>query len=310
MAQQAFHGRMPIDSETQLIALLGYPVKHSASPQFQNAAIEALGLNALYMAFCVPPAEFARAFAGLSALGALGANLTVPHKETAFALCDERAPEARVIEAVNTIRFRNGRSVGYNTDAYGVAAALQEEGVRFHKARVVVLGAGGAARAIVAQAILDGAAEVIVVNRTTARAEALLARLLDNCRKLEVHDQPHPYPRCKVIGYDDIRNALVEADILINATSVGLNDGDPPLFDPMFIHAQTFVYDTIYNPPQTRLLIDAKQSGCRRTANGLNMLLHQGARAFELWFDRPAPIELMRKNLMQPRTTLRLRKSP
>jgi len=301
MAQQLPHGRVTVDSETRLIALLGYPVKHSASPPFQNAALEALGINAIYLAFAVPPDSFAEAFAGLIALGAIGANVTVPHKEAAFAACEERSPEARVIEAVNTIRFREGRSFGYNTDAFGIAAALKEEGVGFHKASVVVLGAGGAARAIVAQAILDGAAAVTIVNRTVERAERLLTQLLENCRKLEPHNQPHPYPRCQVVGYDEIRAALASANILINATSVGLKEDDHLPFDAQLIHQQTFVYDTIYNPPQTHLLIEAKKSGCAKTVNGLTMLLFQGARAFEIWFDRPAPVELMRNSLIQPR---------
>lgn len=301
--------RLTVDAETKLIALLGWPVKHSASPRFHNAALEALGINAIYMAFAVPPELLAPALRGLAALGAIGANITVPHKEAAFALCDDCSPEAKVIAAVNTICFQNGRLIGHNTDAYGIAAALAEEGVSLHGANVVVLGAGGAARAIVTQAILDGAAQIFIINRTLNRAERLLLDLIEKCRALPPQDRPYPLPRCQVLPYSDIRIALANAHVLINATSVGLREEDQLLFDPTLIHPSTLVYDTIYNPPQTRLLIAAKQAGCHKTANGLTMLLHQGARAFELWFNRPAPLELMRKELLEPRTRARRRTS-
>ncbi len=302
MIQLAHHGKFPSSGMTRLIALLGYPIGHTASPLFQNKAIEALGLDAVYLAFSVPPEEFEAAFHGLGALGSIGANFTVPHKEVAYALCTACSPEARVIKAVNTVKFEDGRAHGYNTDAHGIAAALAEEGYGFQHSKTVILGAGGAARAIAAQAILDGASELCVVNRTVTRAENLLTEIIENCRKLPKEERPRLLPRCQALGYDEIRDALRDADILINATSVGLKRDDPRLFDPMFINSSTLVYDIIYNPPQTRLLIDAKQSGCRKTANGLTMLLHQGAKAFELWFDRPAPVELMRNELIHPST--------
>lgn len=297
--------RVTIDAETRLIALLGWPVKHSASPRFHNAALEALGINATYMAFEVPPENLANAFRGMAALNVIGANFTVPHKEAAFALCDDLAPAARVIEAVNTVKFEDGRAIGYNTDSYGIAAALEEEGIRFRGSRVVVLGAGGAARGIIAQIILDGAAKLVVFNRTGARAQTLVSHLLENCRRLSPAERPHPAPECTVIGHDGLKKALADADVLINATSVGLKEDDPLLFNPALINPKTFVYDTIYNPAQTRLLIEAKQRGCKKTANGLTMLLHQGARAFEIWFNRPAPLRLMRNQLFEPRTMRR-----
>jgi len=292
--------RETIDAETMLVALLGWPVKHSASPRFHNAALEALGINATYMAFAVPPERFTDAFRGLQALGAVGANFTVPHKEAACSLCDELSPAAQVIEAVNTVKFEKGQAVGYNTDAYGIAAALAEEGLKFRGNNVVILGAGGSARGIITQAFLDGAARLTVANRTVPRAEQLVAHLLEKCRQLKPAERKHPLPTCMVVPYDDIKAALRDADVLINATSVGLKKDDPPLFNPALISPATFVYDTIYNPAQTQLLIEAKQHGCRRTANGLTMLLHQGARAFEIWFGRKAPLQLMRNELFDP----------
>jgi len=301
MVQIAHKNKLTINAKTGIIGLLGYPVEHSSSPLFQNRAIETMGINAVYLAFSVKPENFEEAFKGLSALGAIGANFTLPHKQSAYKLCDECSPEARVIEAVNTVKFKNGKAYGYNTDAYGIKAAINEHGKKFTKAKVVILGAGGVARAIVTQAILDGASEVYIVNRTVSKAEKLLESILDNCGNLDEKERLHPIPPCHAVGYDQVDNALNEANILINATSIGLKEADAMLFDPKFIEPSTFAYDTIYNPPQTRFLIAAKQRGCRKTSNGLSMLLYQGAKAFELWFDRKAPVELMRQQLMHPR---------
>lgn len=290
-----------INAKTKFVGLLGWPVEHSASPMFQNRAIEAMGINAVYLAFPVKPEEFETAFRGLPALGAIGINVTLPHKQSAFNLCDVCSPEARVIEAVNTVKFLNGKAYGYNTDAFGIKKSLEESGFSFTGQKVVLLGAGGVARAIVAQAILDGASEILIVNRTISKAENLLISVLNNCRNLDKSERKYSIPPCQALGYDEIRGALRDAGILINATSVGLRESDKILFDLLYIESNTFVYDTIYNPQQTRFLIEAKQSGCKKTANGLSMLLHQGAKAFELWFDRKAPVELMRQQLMHPR---------
>ena len=304
MASIVRRNKFSINAKTTIVGLLGYPVEHSSSPLFQNRAIEAMGINTAYLAFSVKPDGFEDAFKGLSALGAVGANFTVPHKQSAYKLCDECSPQARMIQAVNTVKFKDGKAYGYNTDAYGIKAAINEQGFKFTGVKIAVLGAGGVSRAIVTQAILDGASEIYVVNRTISNAEELISSVLDNCEKLDEKDKPNPIPPCYAVGYDKIGDALSRAAILINATSVGLKETDTMLFDPKFIEPSTFVYDTIYNPPQTRLLIAAKQSGCRKTSNGLTMLLYQGAKAFEIWFDRPAPVELMRQQLMQPRAFL------
>ncbi len=301
MSPIAHKNKLTINAKTGIVGLLGYPVEHSSSPLFQNRAIEAMGINAVYLALSVKPEDFEDAFKGLSALGALGANFTLPHKQSAYKLCDECSPEARVIEAVNTVKFKDGKAYGYNTDAYGVKAAINEQGYKFTGKKIAVLGAGGVSRAIVTQTILDGASEIYVVNRTVSKAEDLLSSILNNCRKLDEKECPYSIPTCHAVGYEKIGEALRDADILINATSIGLKETDPMLIDPKYIEPSFFVYDTIYNPSQTRFLIAAKQRGCRKTSNGLSMLLYQGAKAFELWFERSAPIELMRQQLMHPR---------
>jgi len=263
--------------------------------------MSAIGINARYLAFDVMPEQFTAAFNGLKSLGARGANFTVPHKQAAYKACDTCSAEAHVIEAVNTVRFEKDRAHGYNTDAYGISAALHDENVQFHTSYVIILGAGGAARAITAQALLEGAGEIHLVNRTVEKAEKMVSTLLANCRALDKNDRPFPLPRCHVHGFDELRTITSDADLLINATSVGLKQNDPQLLDTAILSPNTLVYDTIYNPPQTRLLIEAKKHGCQKTVNGLSMLLYQGARAFEIWFDRPAPLELMRKELVCPR---------
>ncbi len=287
------------NSETKLIALLGFPVKHSISPQFQNTALETLGINTKYLAFEVSPEKVKSAFKGLNALGAIGANITVPHKETIFKLCDKCSPEAKVIEAVNTVKFEKGKAIGYNTDAYGLAAALKDGKQKFKDAKVVILGGGGAARAAVTQAIFDGALEICVLNRTVSKAQSLVKDISEIVKLLPDEERPETFPDFTVGGYEIIKQSLKDSSILINASSVGLKRDDPQLFDYKIIESKTFVYDMIYNPPITPLLLGAKRKGCK-TANGITMLLHQGAKAFEIWFNRPAPVELMRNKLLHP----------
>ena len=287
------------NSETKLIALLGCPVKHSVSPQFQNAALECLGINTKYLAFEVFEENITDAVKGLNALGAVGANITVPHKQSGFKLCDKCSPEAKVIEAVNTIKFENGKAIGFNTDAYGLAASLKENNQNFKNKKIVILGAGGAARAAVTQAIFDGAEEIYVINRTISKAESLVQNISEKVKFLFDNEKPKNFPEISAGGYDNIKKVLKDFSILINASSVGLKNDDPHLFDYTIIDSNLFVYDMIYNPPLTPLLLDAKRKGCK-TSNGLTMLLHQGAKAFEIWFNRPAPIELMRNKLLHP----------
>jgi len=287
------------NSETKLIALLGCPVKHSISPQFQNAALETLGINTKYLAFEVLPEKFDDAFRGLNALNTIGANFTVPHKQSAFKLCDKCSPEVKVIEAVNTVKFENGKAIGFNTDGYGLATALKEKNQSFKNNKVVILGAGGAARAAVTQAIFDEAEEIYVINRTVSKAESLVKDISKKVGLLSEIEKPKTFPEISAGGYDIIKKALKNSSILINASSVGLKKEDYELFDYTILEPNIFVYDMIYNPPLTSLLLAAKCKGCR-TANGITMLLHQGAKAFEIWFNRPAPLELMRKKLNQP----------
>jgi shikimate dehydrogenase len=294
----------PIDASTRYCAVYGFPVRHSASPAMQNAGLAALGLNWRYLAFEVPPAELREAIAGAKAMRFAGLNLTVPHKLLALELVDVLDDSAKTWGAVNTIRFETPdatgqwlpvdqvageagpiRAHGFNTDADAITRSLREDlGVEIRGAKVLLLGTGGAGRVAALKLAGEGAAELFLVNRTPAKAEELARELGQR------------FPGCRVtVGYPG-----GAVDLLLNATSLGLHPGDAsPLegapFEPGRAGA---VYDMIYRPAETPLLRAAKAAGCR-VANGLGMLLYQGARALEIWTGRPAPLEVMRRALME-----------
>jgi shikimate dehydrogenase len=289
-----------LSASTRYCAVLGQPIKHSASPAMQNAGIAALGLDWRYLAFEVHPDELRPAIEGAKAMNFVGLNLTVPHKLLAMNMVDALDETAKMWGAVNTIRFevrsaerraRNSwsvRSVGFNTDADAIAQSLKEDlGLTLAGARVLLLGAGGAGRVAALKLAAEGAAELFLVNRTADKAKALT-------REIEER-----FPQAKVtVGYpkkDDL-----SFDLLLNATSLGLKAGDgSPLDERKFpLRRARAVYDMIYRPAETKLLKAARAAGCR-TANGIGMLLHQGARALELWSGKPAPVAVMRQALLE-----------
>ncbi len=250
-----------------------------------NAALRSLGLPHSYRAVAVPPEELAAAVLELRSGGVLGANVTVPHKEAVMPLLDELTEAASSIGAVNTIVRRSGRLVGDNTDAHGFEAALRGAGFALPGDRsvsAVVLGAGGSARAVVHA--LAPHARITLVNRTVARAEQLAA---DFAETADV----------RVAADADVAFAVRSCDLLVNTTSVGMSVGgvDPhtsPL-EATELPVSAFVQDLVYSPRETRLLRLARERGLRG-ANGLEMLVLQGARAFELWTTASAPLEVMR----------------
>jgi shikimate dehydrogenase len=293
-----------INASTRYCAVLGHPIQHSASPAMHNAGMAVLGLNWRYLAFDVPPDNLRAAIEGARTMKFIGLNLTVPHKLFALGLVDERDESAQQWGAVNTIRFEaldtqgqwrpiaqfagavpdEIRANGFNTDADALARALREE-LDWKPSSgdgVLVLGAGGAGRVAALKLASEGAGILFLVNRTIAKAEAMAAEIRNR------------YPRQEVtVGYP--KNKV---DLVINATSLGLQpDDDLPFDSKQFSLKQTrAVYDMIYRPAETPLLKAAKATGCR-AANGLGMLLHQGARALEIWSDKPAPLGVMRRAL-------------
>ncbi|TFG46488.1 MAG: shikimate dehydrogenase [Dehalococcoidia bacterium] len=268
-----------INSETRLIALIGDPVAHSVSPAMHNAAFKALGLNYAYMAFRVATEELGEAIDGIRGMGLRGANITIPHKTTALPILDIIDEQARLIGAVNTIVNDNGLLTGHNTDAPGFLSALRLGGFEPNGKKAVVLGAGGAARAIIF-ALRDAGAFVSIVNRTLSFAEALAGET--GAAAFEMTDS----------GY---LKALDGATLIVNATSVGLSPDDSSSpFPSTLLRPEITVFDTVYRPRQTKLLVEAEAAGCR-VIGGLEMLIEQGALSFELWTDKEVPREIMRQ---------------
>ena len=270
----------------QIIGLIGHPVGHSISPTFQQAAFDALGLPFRYEAWDTEPAALPAVVGSLRSGERVGANVTVPHKEAAPALLDAISNEARITGAVNTI-VRDGRTlIGHNTDIAGFAAALRAEGgFDPHGACAGVLGAGGAARAVVVALLHGGAARVWVHNRTPTRADALVEALAGGDGRLAaISGDP-----------GDAASPLQRCDLLVNCTTLGMahsaHAGDAYLTERQ-IPRGIVVCDIVANPPDTPLLARARARGCR-TLGGLPMLVRQGAAAFELWTRRPAPLDVM-----------------
>jgi len=279
----------PIDSSTRYCAVFGHAVRHSASPTMQNAAIAALGLNWRYLAFDVDPARLREAIAGAAVMGFVGLNLTVPHKLLAVEMVDELDRSAREWGAVNTIRFEGSakeiRSIGFNTDADAIVQSLEDDlGFVPKGKRVLVVGVGGAGRVAALRLAAGGASELFLVNRTQSKASQVSREIQQRFPSVKTAAD---YPQGKI-------------DLLLNATSLGLRADDAlPVDTSKFPLANAAaVYDMIYRPAETPLLKAAKAAGCR-TANGLGMLLHQGAKALELWSGQKPPITVMRDALVR-----------
>jgi shikimate dehydrogenase len=276
-----------INAATRLCAILGSPVAHSASPAMQNAAFKALGLNWRYLAFEVEPENLRAAIEGAKALNIAGFNLTIPHKLLALEMMDELDESAKQFGAVNTVKFQATKgkvcAIGFNTDADAIGVSLREDlKLKLRGAKVLLLGAGGAGRTAALKLASEKVAELFLVNRTMGKAEKIAVEITRRFPALKVSAG---FPRTKI-------------DLVLNATSLGLKPADPsPLDEKHFSLRQTgAVYDMIYRPAQTRLLAAAKKAGCK-TANGLGMLLHQGAKAFKIWTGSPAPLDIMRRAL-------------
>jgi shikimate dehydrogenase len=250
-----------------------------------NAAFEKLKLNWRYLAFEVEPKNLRTAIEGAKAMNFAGLNLTVPHKLLAVEMMDELDDSAKKWGAVNTIKFEAGRAIGFNTDADAIATALREDlKMELRGMKVLLLGAGGAGRTAALKLSAERVAELFLVNRTETKADAVAGEIMEH------------FPSVKVsVGFPK-----TNVDLILNATSLGLKpDDSSPLDEKQFSLKQTrAVYDMIYRPAETKLLKAAKKAGCK-TANGLGMLLHQGAKAFEIWTDKSAPLEVMRRALEQ-----------
>ncbi|HUW09920.1 MAG TPA: shikimate dehydrogenase [Anaerolineae bacterium] len=278
---------MPVDGQTRLLGIMGWPVEHTLSPAMHNSAFAALGLNWSYLPLPVPPANLQIALSGLVALGFRGANVTVPHKEAVMQHLDATTAAAQAIGAVNTIVVgEDGRMMGDNTDCFGFLASLNEAGFDPRGRRVLVLGAGGAARAVV-YALAGSGARVVVLNRTLASAAALVLFLSFAVPAGALSARP--------LTSDVLAEEAAQADLLVNATTVGMwpDDNSSLWPDTLPFPPSLVACDLVYRPRETKLLHQARQAGAL-TIEGVEMLVQQGALAFEMWTDHQAPLEVMR----------------
>ncbi|HID56070.1 TPA: shikimate dehydrogenase [Candidatus Poribacteria bacterium] len=280
-----------ITGKTKVVGVIGDPVEHSRSPQMHNAAFEALGLNYVYVPFHVPRGRIRQALEGLKALGVVGINVTIPHKREALKFADQSSEEAKLIGAANTLSFRDGKVIADNTDGRGFIEALRAIGVGdLAGKRALVLGAGGASRAICVALAREGVSGITVANRTIERAEELAELISENFDEVEVKSIP--------LEERFLAEEMALNDLLVNATSVGMKPSDPMLIHPEWLHSGLIVYDVVYTPPETKLVRAAKEKGLR-CSGGIDMLVFQGAISFQIWTGVAPPVEVMRATLMR-----------
>ena len=285
-----------IDPAIQL-GVFGDPVEHSLSPQTQNAALKQCKIDMQYARFHILPNEFREALELVRQKNFVGVNLTIPHKVAALALLDSSDDDVKKIGAANAIKCEAGKLRGFNTDGRGFSRAVREEfSVDLRDMRVLVLGAGGAARAIALQCAKESCERLVIANGTFEKGQQLadsLRNFFEGPRVLG------PVARLQAIPWEEaaFRFQVANVDLIVNATPVGLNRGDPSPIPSRLLAPHVMVYDTIYSDKRTPLVAAAIEAGAR-AANGLSMLLHQGALAFEIWFQREAPLEVMRKALL------------
>jgi shikimate dehydrogenase len=279
------------------LGVFGDPVVHSLSPQMQNAALKACKIDMQYARFQISPEELQGALELVQELNFIGVNLTTPHKIAASKLMDEIDDNARRIGAINTVKVDDAKLRGYNTDGKGFGRAVRQEfAVDLRDLRVMILGGGGAARAIALQCARENCERLVITNRTFDTAQKLAEELREYFTGPRVLG---PVPRLQTIPWEEaaIRFQIAHLDLIVNATPLGLSRSDPSPIPGRLLAPHLMVYDTVYGEGRTSFVSAAIEAGAR-AANGLAMLLYQGALAFEIWFEREAPIEAMREALM------------
>ena len=288
-----------INGKTKILGVIGDPIEHTFSPAMQNAGLNALNLNYIYLPFNVKSKNISSSIGGAKSLGVKGLNVTIPHKRDVLAVLDDIDPIAEMIGAVNTIQFNeddegNVLTKGYNTDAYGCLRAIEEvESVKNKK--VTIVGAGGASRAIAFQMASSNISELSILNRNFNKAESLAEDLKSNLRKLD-SDIDVNISACEM---DNLKDELDNSDVLIDTTPLGMypNVNDEPIASSEMLHEDMIVNDIVYTPMETSLLKEAKKANAR-IVYGYKMLLYQGIRSFEIWLEREAPIKEMEKALL------------
>ncbi len=276
---------MVISGKTRVCGVIGDPIEHTLSPTIHNAAFNHLKLDFVFLAFRVKAADLENAVRGMRGLGIHGLNITMPHKSTVIAYLDEVDPTVKFLGSANTILNKNGKLSGFNTDGVGALKALRENCTELSEKKVLLLGAGGAAKAI-AFALAEEVGDLAILNRAAEKAAVLADALNRVFGKKIVGGALSP---------NAVQKNLQDADILVNATSVGMYPNiNQSLVAPQLLKPNLAVMDIVYNPVGTKLARDAKAAGAR-VISGVEMLIHQGAASFEIWTGRSAPIKVMRR---------------
>lgn len=281
---------MKIDGYTRLAAVVANPIKHSISPFIHNSAFEATNTNGVYLAWEVDAAELAETVANIRRYQMYGINLSMPYKEQVIPYLDQLSEEACLIGAVNTVVNREGTLIGYNTDGKGFFKSLPS--FKISRKRLVLLGAGGAAKAILAQAILDGVSQISVFVRSSS---------MEKTRPYIEKIQNATGFRVDLFALEDVQDlqdSITKADLLVNATSVGMDGSSLPIPTSIVLPEKLLVADVIYQPFETPFLKWARNQG-NQSINGLGMLLYQAAEAFELWTGKEMPTDQIWELLKQ-----------
>ncbi|MBS7637142.1 shikimate dehydrogenase [Candidatus Bathyarchaeota archaeon] len=280
---------MEVSGKTKVFCVIGDPIEHSLSPMMHNAAFRHSKIDAVYVAFKVEKGTLEDAVKGMHSFGICGMNVTTPHKTAIIKYLDGVDTVAEFVGAVNTVLNANGKLLGFNTDGIGALRALEENGVKTKGKRVLLLGAGGAGRAIAFQ-LAQEADELIILNRDANKARVLAGALRKRFNKRVVGNDLTP---------NVLKNWIEDVDVLINATSVGMHPHrDHTLVDKSLLKPELTVMDIVYNPVKTKLLKDAKSVGAK-VIYGVEMLVYQGAASFEIWFNQSAPVEVMKEAVLE-----------
>ena len=278
-----------INTHTKVLCVIGHPIEHSMSPAMHNAALQEASLDYIYLAFDVPPEDLEKAVIGFKKHDMKGINVTIPHKETVIKYLDQIDPLAKKIGAVNTVKNENGNLIGKNTDAFGAKQALINAGFEINKKNVLILGAGGAARAV-SFALSDEIDKIFICDIIENKAISLANELKD---KMKINAFG------KKSSDETLNSVITDIDLLINTTPVGMYPDvkKTPISKDLLVE-HLFVYDIIYNPLNTQLLNDASEIGCQ-TLNGIEIFVNQGALAFEWWTDTKPNKNIMRKTIIE-----------
>lgn len=286
-----------VDGKTNILGVIGDPIEHTFSPAMQNAGLNALALNYIYLPFHVRPQNLENAILGAKALGIRGLNVTIPHKQEVINFLDDIDSIAKMIGAVNTIDFSYGEdgsviAKGYNTDAYGAVRAIEEK-TSLNDKKVTITGAGGASRAVAFQIANSGIRELSILNRNYNKAKNLADDLKNNLKEFDIDIIINAYE------LDELKREISESDVLVDTSPLGMypNINQKPIASSDMLHEDLVVNDIVYTPMETSLIKEAKKAGCE-VVYGYKMLLYQGVRSLEIWLGREAPVEEMENALL------------